>query len=172
MPEAGSYEVTNFGWFGGSETDFVGGSPDAPGGLATVFTAEAALNIGDNVYLSAAHSVNKSTTQSLYQGVVGIVIGGTATGMKVMQDDNMIGLAAAAAGELVIVCIQGKCKGVADGAITLGTPVTADNTTAGRLETATLTTEAAAGDTGLITGVALETTTTAGNKFLVLVNPR
>ena len=165
---AGSYKPTNFPWILNSENP---DDPDSPGGIVVVATAEAALNIGDAVYISAAHSANKSTTASLYQGRAGFVVGGKNTQMLVMQDDGMVGKAAAAAGEQVLICVAGKCKAVADGAITLGTPVTNDNTTAGRVETATITTASADGDNGRILGIALETTTTAGDKFLVLVTP-
>src|SRR5262245_40187377 len=126
----GSYKPTNLPWIINTEDP---DTPDSPGGVVVIETAEAALNIGDAVYISAAHSVNKSTTASLYQGRTGFVVGGERTSMLVMQDDNMVGTAAAAAGEKVLVCVGGKCKAVADGAITLGTPVTNDNTTAGRV---------------------------------------
>lgn len=142
------------------------------GCIALPFTAGAALNIGDNVYLSAAKTVNKSTTQANYKGVVGIVVGGESTGMLIKQADADIGTAAAPSGGLVLVAVLGFAKAVADGGITLGNPVTADNTTAGRVETATITTDVAAGDTGLVTGIAMQTVTTAGDILTILVGCR
>lgn len=161
----GSYGPTNHTWLFGSEESF--DTADSPGGYVTAFKGAQALNIGDVVYVSAAFTVDKSTTQTNYNSFAGVVVGGKSTGMKVMQDDAAVGTpASAAANELVLVCVRGKAKCVADGIIAAGATIQPDGATAGRVESVAPSTVA-----HLLqrVGVALETTANAGDKFLALI---
>lgn len=142
-----------------------------PGGIVKRFKASGALNIGDAVLLSAADTVTKTTTTTNHKNRMGIVVGGTATGMRVMQGSTLIGLAAAADTQDVLVCISGICYGIADGTtVALGDKLRLGTGTAGRLLDGTDTTDLAAGITGLIVGTALETQGTAGGAVKVLVS--
>lgn len=167
----GSRRATNFPWTTGDEAldNLVDG--DSPGGRVYRFKAGAALNIGDLVYLSAAHTVNKSNTLSNYTAVVGVVVGGASTNYEILQDDGDIGRQAAAANEVVLVCTEGKAKVVSDvAAISLGAKLTAGTTTAGRVNVGTITTDLASGNSGSLVGMALEAATAIGQVILCLVN--
>lgn len=127
------------------------------GGRCEVFSAGAALNIGDVVYLSAANTVNKSATLATNLGkVVGVVVGGYKTGMQAISRKLDVGVQAAATDEPVLVQVTGKCWVVAGDTISAGDIIIPSDTTAGRVETGTITTDAAAGNSGNILGNALE----------------
>ena len=102
------YQPSNFVFVGNAE------DPDAwdtPGGEVQGFKAAAALNIGDAVFhTAAAFTVDKSATAADYQKFAGIVVGGAKTFGRALQDDEDVGEAAAATGELVLVCKNGKVK--------------------------------------------------------------
>lgn len=139
---------------------------DGYGGMVVALTAAAALNTGDAVFLSAAHTVNKSTTAADYLALVGVVVGGAQLNDGVT---NETGLLAANANEEVLVLVGGVAKCVADSAITLGTLVTAGVVVAGRVDDAVITTDLVAGDNGKILGLALTTAANAGDAIDVLV---
>jgi len=167
----GSRRATNFPWITGDESldNLLDG--DSPGGRVCRFKAGAALNIGDTVYLSAAHTVNKSNTPANYTAVMGVVVGGATTNYEILQDDADVGKQAAAANEVVLVCVAGKAKVVSDvAAIALGSKLTIGTTTAGRVDVGTITTDLAAGDNGSFVGTALEAATAIGQVILCLVN--
>lgn len=133
------------------------------GGETVVMQGAAALNIGDGVFVSAADTVNKSTTVLDYAARAGIVVGGQipAEGnMAVLQDPLDIGeIAAAAANDLVLVCVAGVCRVVADGIIAVGDVVEPDAVTAGRVSTGTT----------QPFGVALEAAALAGDVIRILI---
>jgi hypothetical protein len=166
----GSRRATNLPWLTGDEDpdNLVDG--DSPGGIIHKFKAGAALNIGDIVYLSAAHTVNKSADVADYDAVIGVVVGGKTTNYEVLQDDIDVGVQAAAANEVVLVCTHGKAKVVADDAITLGDKLTSGGTTAGAAAVGAITTDLAAGQSGSLVGTALETAAAGGDIILCLVN--
>lgn len=166
---SGSKRPTNLSFFQSQDdANLVDG--DTPGGYVAVFKGEAALNIGDIVFLSAAHTVNKSDDVADYVAVIGVVVGGYATNMEVLQDDIDVGEAACAAGEPVLVGVLGKFKVVSDEALTLGNKITSGGTTAGRAAVADITTDLVAGNSGSIVGTVLETTTGAAEVVLALIN--
>lgn len=144
---------------------------DTVGGIVLPFIAQAELKVGDAVFLWTAHKVNKSVTATDYSKAIGIVVGGTRTHGQVCQEDSEVGvLVAAAADEEVLVCVLGRCKVVAENTVAEGNKITGSTSNAGRVEQATITTEAVAGDTGRILGIALETAGSAGAKILAFIN--
>src|SRR4051812_47277038 len=87
----------------------VPGNLDTPGGIVEFFTAGAALNIGDAVYISAASTVNKSLTAGNQGKPAGIVVGGDLTAGECADDPADVGSAAASNGGYAIVLMSGKC---------------------------------------------------------------
>lgn len=108
------------------------------GGNVRKFTAEAALLIGDVVYISAAKTVNKAAVNASYATFAGVVVGGkTFSDMgAVATDDAEVGNAAAAADEWVLVQIDGIAFIKSDGAILAGSRVIPDATVAGECDVA------------------------------------
>jgi len=153
----GSFKGANFGYWSGSEDEE---TADSPGGYFSVFLAGATLLIGDLVYLSAAHTVNKSVTQTLYTAGIGVVIGGDGVYMQVLQDDTSIGFTAGLVNQRVIVGVVGKFKVLSDSAITLGAVVTGGTVTAGRAKTDVTAQR--------LMATALETASGAAEKILAL----
>jgi len=145
---------------------------DAPSDLGSVggdilpFTAAAALNIGDAVYISAADTVAKSNTPANYQKFAGIVVGGKATYNQVGTLSTDVGVAAAATGEIVLVQRSGKAWVVADAAIVAGALLTQGATTAGRVD------DSASATQGQIIGLALQAATNAADKLQMLIGHR
>lgn len=137
------------------------------GGAVYVFSAGAALNIGDVVYLSAANTVNKSATTGTVLGkVMGVVVGGKLTDMRCVSRKLDVGVAAAASGDAVIVQYTGKCWVVSDAAIVAGVPLIPGTTTAGRALTGSF---AAAADVGRVLGNALEAAAAAAATIMVVL---
>lgn len=138
-------------------------------GQDVVFTPAAALKVGDAVFISAANTVNKSTTAGDRLKRVGFVVGGDLTAMAVVSegDTGMVGVTACTATTgRVIVRISGVAYGVVGAAaVTAGAQLFFDATTAGRVIPATPTTDA-----GKIVGTAIGADATAGNVVKVLVN--
>jgi len=153
----------------GSEGDL---SNNLTGGLALAAKATVALNIGDAVIQTAATAdeVTKLTTDAQHIRRVGFVVGGTRTGMKVLTGSEMVGTAAAAIGEQVLVCYSGIAWGVSQAAINRGDKVRPDTTTAGRVLAGTDTTDLVAGITGKILGNALDTVGAGALPLRVLVS--
>jgi len=162
-------------------------SPFEPGigGNAVCLKAGGALKVGDAVYVSADETVNKSTG-NVAGNWVGVVVGGEATRLRTQPEVPTGADAATAAGQLVIVAIQGSvAEAVADGALAVGSWVKFSTTTAGRLVQAAdlgiaagstaVTSSAANGDIvsgdgrRKILGMALTATSAAGQKFKVLI---
>lgn len=162
MFEGGDFQPSLFGYIYLGEQENDG---DTPGGLVLAFLAGAALNIGDAVFVSAAHTVNKSNVAANYQKFAGIVVGGQAVDFRVLQEDGHVGLAAAAIGQIVLVGYFGKFKVVADAAIVVAAQLQQGAVTAGRVDD-----PAAVG--GQVLGVALEAAAAAGDKILALIAHR
>jgi hypothetical protein len=152
-----SLKGSNFVYWSGSEDEE---TADSPGGHFIVMLAGATLLVGDMVYLSAAHTVNKSTTATLYPAGVGVVIGGENTYMQVAQEDNYVGLSACDNTERVLVGILGKFKVIAGAAITLGNTLSGGTVVAGRAGV-----DATA---GRMMAMAMETTAVVGAPILAL----
>ncbi len=128
--EGGSRKPTNLPWLTGYELD---GLVDTAGGYCMPFTAGTTLFVGDVVFQSAAHTVNKSAVAADYTtGTIGVVVGGQALNREVFQSDMDVGEVAGTVGQTVMVCILGKCKVVSDAAITQGAILSGGVTTAGR----------------------------------------
>jgi hypothetical protein len=106
------------------------------GGPTVEYTAGAALNLGDAVFLSAANTVNKSTTAGDHARFVGIVVGGAKFDHKIITESNKYGvLQAAATGERVIVQTKGIAYVITEAAYAFGTHLIVSTTTAGRMLT-------------------------------------
>ena len=145
----------------------------AVGGECIVLTAAAALNIGDAVFGSAAFKVNKSAVAGNQVLRAGIVVGGVprsvvSSTLEVQQRLNAaggdIGLQAAAANDPVLVCIQGVCYAVVDGAVTAWSQLKLSVTTSGQLTAAVPTTDA-----GKIIAMALDASSGANQVIRVIV---
>ncbi len=156
----GSYPPNTIPWSAYSEE--LAEIKGSVGGETVVMQAAQALNIGDGVFVSGVDIVDKSTTVGDYAARAGIVVGGQipAEGnMAVLQDTLDIGEIAAAINKLVLVCVGGICRVVADGIIAVGDVVEPDAVTAGRVSTGTT----------QPFGVALEAAALAGDKIRILI---
>lgn len=146
----------NFGAVGGTVVEFV--------------AAATTLLIGDAVYITAVDSVggqvDKSATAANYQAAAGIVVGGESTYMQVGTLSTDVGLTAATSGKRVLVQVNGKAWGIADGTVAVGAPVGVGAAgAAGRLEDTTV---ASAGQTiGTSLGAG-----TVGAAMLILISHR
>jgi hypothetical protein len=141
------------------------------GGEVEHYSAGAALNVGDVVYLSAANTANKSATAGTTLGkLLGVVVGGTKTDLRAVSRKLDVGVQAAATGEVVLVQVSGKVWAVSDAAITAGDILAAGTSTAGRVKTGTITTDLAAGSSGNIVGNALEAA--AGAAVTIMIRLR
>lgn len=129
------------------------------GGVVEIFTAAASLNTGDCVFLSAANTVNKSTTAANYAGFIGVVVGGQLTNNNITSN---VGVAAAGANQSVMVQISGIANVVAGGTVTPGTnfSVVPDAATAGRVIAGTT--------AGQVLGTTVSAGTAAGTMKIVL----
>lgn len=145
----------------------------AVGGECVVLLAGGALNIGDAIYGSAAFTVNKSTVAANQVFRAGIVVGGVpraleSATLEVQQRINAgggdIGVQAAAVNDPVLVCIQGVCYAVVDGAVAAFSQLKLSTTTAGYLTLAVPTTDASK-----IVGMAIDASTAAGQIIRVMV---
>lgn len=160
------FEPTNFGFVKHAEDE---GSAK-PGGPVFEMTASGALNVGDAVLISAEDTVLKTEVTANHKNRIGIVVGGTQTGMRALSGSDALGLAAAADGEQVLVQYAGIAWAVADTAtVAVGDKLKLGSTTAGRLMDGTDTTDLAAGITGSIVGSALSASAAAGDAIKVLI---
>ncbi len=140
-------------------------SPKNYGGDCVVMLAAGTLLVGDVVFYSSANTVNKSSTAADYVAVVGVVVGGTATGMQITADSPaVVGTNAATVGQNVIVQINGIATVIAAAAITIGTRLQVV-TTAGRVDDAAF----VAGQT---VGIALEAATNPADEIAMLIQPK
>lgn len=128
---SGSHAAAGIPWQTLSED--LGEDADTSGGIVIRVKAAAALNVGDAVFMSAARTVNKSTTATDYARRFGVVVGGDNFEFHVLQEDGDVGEQAAAANKDVLVCVLGLCKVVAGGTIVAGDRLIADTGTAGRV---------------------------------------
>lgn len=151
-------------------TDEGGDTELACGGLVVRAKAGGTLKVGDAVIITGDGTVNIDTVTGNHLKAAGLVIGGRSFGRNAIQRAADVGLACALVNEEVYVCVQGLCYGVAQAAITAGAYVRPDTTTAGRLLTATITTDLVAGDSGKIVGKAWQAAAGAASKFIVLVS--
>lgn len=105
---------------------------DGYGGECITMLAAAALAIGDSVYVSAANTVDKGATANL-AGTLGVVVGGKATKGRCYPEAKFGTVAAAAAGDWVLVCTRGKCRVISDAAVAAGA-ILGFGAVAGRLD--------------------------------------
>jgi hypothetical protein len=121
---------------------------------------KAYLLVGDAVYLSAANTVNKSTTAANYLGFIGYVVAGGSNSRRL---EDAVGTAAAASGEVVLVQISGIARAIAGAAVTAGTNfnVVPSAAVAGRVILGTTADQRI--------GVPITTVTTAADEILVLI---
>jgi len=129
--QAGARGATNSPWNRAMEEDLV---PASLGGHVGAYSAVVALNIGDQVFLSAANAVTKSTTSADYDAAIGVVVGGQALDMYEVSP-YQVGIPAAAINELVYVAWAGKVRVPAEGAITAASVVGSSEVTAGAVKT-------------------------------------
>lgn len=153
----------------GTEGDL---SNQMSGGLCLVAKATVALNVGDAVIINnaVADEVTKNAVTGDHFKRCGIVIGGTRTGMKAISGSDVVGVAAAAIGEQVLVCYSGVAWTVSQAAINRGDKVRPDVTTAGRVLAGLDTTDLVAGITGKVIGNALDTVAGIALPLRVLVS--
>lgn len=94
------------------------------GGIVVPFTAAAALNTGDVVFLSAAGTVNKSAVAANYTAFMGVVVGGKQLYGEVLDarynQTAITGVLAANANDEVLVQVSGIAKVVAAAAVAVG----------------------------------------------------
>lgn len=135
------------------------------GGTVHTMTAGANLNLGDVVFVSADKTVNKSAVSASYAGFFGVVVGGRATGFRVIILPNTTGLPAALSGQEVLVQASGNARVVAEGVITAGTTlsVISTGTTAGKVIAGTT--------AGQMLGVPL-TSAISGGEFIMKIDHR
>lgn len=107
------------------------------GGQVKKFLAAGTLLIGDVVYISAAETVAKSTTNADYAAYAGVVVGGASFGKDIANSDStMVGQTAALVGEEVYVQIDGIAYVKSDGAILVSSRVIPDASVAGECDVA------------------------------------
>ena len=112
--QAGARKPTNFPWLRNSEEDLDTG---ALGGQVMTYKAAATLLVGDQVFLSAANTVNKSTTQAevgktaaLINQLVYVAWAGRVTvpATGVIAAGDIVGASAATAGAVVTPAVSGR----------------------------------------------------------------
>ena len=109
------------------------------GGQVVKFTAGSqTLLIGDCVYLSAANTVDKSSTTANYVSYIGVVVGGTSTYFQCGSNDSDVGVTAALTGKEVLVQISGVAWVPSAAAFDLGDQLQVA-TTAGAVDDSTTT---------------------------------
>lgn len=108
------------------------------GGNVRRFLAAGTLLIGDVVYISAAETVAKSTTNADYAGFAGVVVGGDSYSKEgyVANESTLVGQTAALVGEVVLVQIDGIALVKSDGAILVSSLVIPDASVAGECDVA------------------------------------
>lgn len=141
---------------------------NAVGGIVHRFSAGGTLLVGDAVFLSAANTVNKSTTVGDYANFVGFVVGGDTNAYRT---DDAVGTTAATVGQGVMVQISGVARAIVGATgFTAGTTnvsATASAATAGRIiPTAALDATVIAGRN---LGVPTTTQATAGAEVRILI---
>jgi hypothetical protein len=119
-------------------TESVIGEVGSLGGRVVKLLTASTLLIGDVVYVSAANTVAKSTTNANYAGFAGVVVGGATYDSQgsVCGDPTLVGQTAAVSGEFVLVQIDGIAYIKSDGAILAGSLVIPDATVAGECDVA------------------------------------
>jgi hypothetical protein len=89
------------------------------GGNVKVFIGAGQLTVGQPVFFSDVNTVNVSATAANYSRYAGVVVGGKRTDMRVLHDTSHVGVIACAAGEDVIVQIDGIAWVVANVAVAI-----------------------------------------------------
>jgi hypothetical protein len=119
-------------------TEKTQGETGSLGGRVIRQLAAGTLLIGDVVYVSAADTVAKSTTNANYAGFAGVVVGGDsyATDGSICSDSTIVGATAATVGQAVLVQIDGIAYIKSDGAILAGSLVIPDASVAGECDVA------------------------------------
>lgn len=156
------FEGTNHGYLQPEDAEAGYG---LAGGIVKRFLASQALLIGDAVHITAdSNEVGKASATTLHDQRVGIVVGGTATEMKILSGSDALGLDACLADQdEVLVLISGIAWAVADAdTVAIGDSVKEGETTAGRVLDQTAT-------AGVTLGMALDTAAAAGDPIRVLV---
>lgn len=119
-------------------TEKTAGDTGSLGGRVIRQLAAGTLLIGDVVYVSAADTVAKSTTNANYAGFAGVVVGGASysTDGSVCSDTTLVGTTAATVGQFVIVQIDGIAYIKSDGAILAASLIIPDASVAGECDVA------------------------------------
>lgn len=166
MPPTGAGYTGFPGYHGpaGSGQGAVAG--DGYGGKCITMLAGAALTVGQAVYISAANTVQAGATANL-AATMGVVVGGKSTKGRCYPEVKFGDTAAAAAGDWVLVCVEGKCRVLSDAAVAVGA-ILGFGGTAGRLDD--LTTDATT-VVGLRIGKALTVAGGAAAEFDAWIHP-
>lgn len=135
------------------------------GGNVRRLLAAGTLLIGDVVQLSAADTVNKTTTNADYQRFIGVVVGGKTydAGGTVSERAAEVGQTAATVGQWVLVQTDGIARVKSDGAILAGSRVIPDATVAGECDVA-------GANPGVTLGIAFEAIPD-GSAGRILISP-
>lgn len=133
------------------------------GGRTIKLLAAGTLLIGDVVYVSAANTVAKSTTNANYAGFAGVVVGGKTydAGGRVSTAAGDIGDTAATVGQWVLVQVDGIARIKSDGAILAGSLVIPDASVAGECDVA-------GANPGYTLGIALEAIADGANGRMLI----
>lgn len=135
MAIGGSHKSSNFPYINMAESS-TEASMTQGGIVIAGVTGASTLLLGDAVFFAATAIWNKSVTVANYQAGLGIVVGGRATDMRVVQDDALVGTAVSTTGQEVLIGIYGMFKSLADVALaTIGVRVTGGAVVAGRVST-------------------------------------
>ena len=140
-------------------------SSEYTGGSVVAFTAAATLLVGDVVFLSAASTVDKSTTAANYLAFMGVVVGGDSTFGQCCGNDSDVGITAALVNKKVFVQVSGVAWVLAAAAVAVATPLEVA-TTAGQVD------DVATPTAGEQVGTAITAATNAGDKILMLIDHR
>lgn len=121
------------------------------GGIIKRFNVASTILLGDVVYISAANTVAKSTTNGDYAKFAGVVVGGSSFDVSgsVNTESTLVGQTAAVNGGWVLVMTDGIAFIKSDGAILASSLVIPDASVAGECDVA-------GANPGWILGVALE----------------
>ena len=156
------YGTTNLPWIRHEPADADDATEYVGGHVVRLVAASTTLNTGDCVYLSAAKTVDKSSTTANYVSFIGVVVGGESTHYQCVSKEADVGIEAALAGKGVLVQITGIAWVLTAAAYDLGDALQVA-TTAGAVDDSTTTAQC-------YVGIAITASTGAAEKQLMLIN--